>query len=492
MTPSVDAPPAPRTLRNHVGGAWVDPVASDELVSRNPATGEELARVPLSSAADVERAVAAARAAQPGWAATPITVRARALMDLRTSLVAHQDELARLLATDMGKTVPDAMAEVGRGIESVEAAIAAPHLLKGQVLEGVSRGIDVEMVHQPVGVIGVITPFNFPVMLPLWFIPFALACGNAVVLKPSEQDPLCPERIVELIAGIDAIPPGLVNLVHGAHDAVNALLDSEGIDAISFVGSAETARYVASRATDAGKRVQALGGAKNSMIVAPDADRDLMVSGVLSSAFGGAGQRCLAGSVAVLVGTREQQDAALDAIVQGARGLRVGAGLDDTTDVCPVVSPVARERLEGAIAEAAGQGARVVLDGRGDAGPGGCRLGPTVLDLADTESRAARDELFGPVLSVVRVPDLDAAIDWSNGSRYGNSAILFTSSGGAAQRFRQRIEAGMLGVNIGVAAPVAWFPFAGWKDSMVGDLHANGDDAFTFYTRRKVVTSRWA
>jgi len=475
-----------------VGGAWESPGAREELVTRNPATGEELARVPLSTADDVERAVAAARAAQPAWAATPITVRARALMDLRTSLVAHKDELARLLATDMGKTVPDAAAEVGRGIESVEAAIAAPHLLKGQVLEGVSRGIDVEMVHQPVGVVGVITPFNFPVMLPLWFIPFALACGNAVVLKPSEQDPLCPERIVELIADIDAIPDGLVNLVHGAHDAVNALLDSDGIDAISFVGSAKTAQYVASRAIATGKRVQALGGAKNSMIVAPDADRDLMVNGVLSSAFGGAGQRCLAGSVAVLVGTQQEQDAALDAIVTGAQGLRVGAGLDEATDVCPVVSPQARERLETEIARAAGEGAKLVLDGRGDGGAGGCEIGPTVLDLADVESQAAREELFGPVLSVVRVPDLDAAIEWSNGSRYGNSAILFTSSGGAAQTFRQRIEAGMLGVNIGVAAPVAWFPFAGWKDSMVGDLHANGDDAFTFYTRRKVVTSRWA
>ena len=475
-----------------MGGAWESPGAREELVTRNPATGEELARVPLSTADDVERAVAAARAAQPAWAATPITVRARALMDLRTSLVAHKDELARLLATDMGKTVPDAAAEVGRGIESVEAAIAAPHLLKGQVLEGVSRGIDVEMVHQPVGVVGVITPFNFPVMLPLWFIPFALACGNAVVLKPSEQDPLCPERIVELIADIDAIPDGLVNLVHGAHDAVNALLDSDGIDAISFVGSAKTAQYVASRAIAAGKRVQALGGAKNSMIVAPDADRDLMVNGVLSSAFGGAGQRCLAGSVAVLVGTQQEQDAALDAIVSGARDLRVGAGLDEATDVCPVVSPQARERLETEIARAAGEGAKLVLDGRGDGGAGGCEIGPTVLDLADVESQAAREELFGPVLSVVRVPDLDAAIEWSNGSRYGNSAILFTSSGGAAQTFRQRIEAGMLGVNIGVAAPVAWFPFAGWKDSMVGDLHANGDDAFTFYTRRKVVTSRWA
>jgi malonate-semialdehyde dehydrogenase (acetylating)/methylmalonate-semialdehyde dehydrogenase len=461
-------------------------------ISRNPATGEELARVPLSAAADVERAVAAARAAQPGWAATPVLVRARALMELRQVLVAHQDELARLVATDNGKTVPDAFAELGRGIESVEAAIAAPHLLKGESLEGVSRGIDVESFNQPVGVVAAITPFNFPAMVPLWFIPFAIVCGNTIVVKPSEQVPLAPERIMELIAGIDAIPAGVVNLVHGAHDAVNALLDSPGVDAVSFVGSATVAQYVASRALATGKRVQALGAAKNSMIVMPDADPELMVRGVSSSAFGGAGQRCLAGSVAVLVGTRAEQDAALARIVGDAQGLIVGPGLDEATDVCPVVSPQARERLEQEIRAAEDSGARVVLDGRGDGGPGGCELGPTILDLPDLETRAGREELFGPVLSVVRVPDLDAAIDWTNGSRYGNSAILFTSSGGAAQRFRQRVEAGMLGVNIGVAAPVAWFPFSGWKDSMVGDLHATGNDAFTFYTRRKVVTSRWA
>lgn len=492
MTPPVEAPAAPRTLDNFIGGAWVPPASEDVLVARNPANGEGLARVPLSSAADVERAVAAARAAQPGWAATPILVRARAIMELRQALVEHRDELARIVATDMGKTVPDAAAEVGRGIEAVEAAMAAPHLLKGEVLEGVSRGIDVESFNQPVGVVAAITPFNFPAMVPLWFLPYAIVCGNAIVLKPSEQDPLAPERIVELIAGIDAIPPGVVNLVHGAHDAVNALLDSDGVDAVSFVGSAAVARYVAERATATGKRVQALGGAKNSMIVMPDADGDLMVAGVSSSAFGGAGQRCLAGSVAVLVGTAAEQDTALERIVAGARELRVGAGLDDDTDVCPVVSPRARERLEEEIRLAAEGGARVVLDGRGDPGAGGCRLAPTILELADPEARAGREELFGPVLSVVRVPDLDAAIDWANGSRYGNSAMLFTASGGAAQRFRQRIESGMLGVNIGVAAPVAWFPFSGWKDSMVGDLHATGGDAFAFYTRRKVVTTRWA
>ena len=326
MSPSVDAPAAPRSLNNFVGGSWERPSSDDALVSRNPATGEDLARVPLSVTADVERAVAAARAAQPGWAATPVPARARALMDLRQVLVAHKDELARLVATDMGKTVPDAFAEVGRGIESVEAAIAAPHLLKGEVLEGVSRGIDVESFNQPVGVVAAITPFNFPAMVPLWFIPYAIVCGNAIVLKPSEQDPLAPERIVELIAGIDAIPPGVVNLVHGAHDAVNALLDSDGVNAVSFVGSATVAQYVASRAIASGKRVQALGGAKNSMIVMPDADPDLMVGGVSSSAFGGAGQRCLAGSVAVLVGTTAEQDAALARIVERGPGAPRGAG----------------------------------------------------------------------------------------------------------------------------------------------------------------------
>lgn len=478
-------------LANYVGGNWREASASERLDDVNPATGSLVAHVPLSGADDVDAAVSAARAAFPAWRATSPIVRARAVMRLRESLAEHHEELAHLVTEDMGKTFADAFGEVGRGIESTEAATGIPHLMKGENLEGVATGVDVELVRQPVGVVAAITPFNFPAMIPLWFLPYAIACGNTFILKPSEQDPRPSVRIMELIDAIEEIPPGVVNLVLGAHDAVNGLLDHPGVDAISFVGSASTARYIASRGTENGKRVQALGGAKNSMIVMPDADPALMTQGVTSSAFGAAGQRCLAGSVAVLVGTREEQDAARDRIVEAARALRTGDGADPATDVCPLVSAGARERVEGEIELAVEAGAELALDGRSGGGPGGAELGPTVLDELDPDSRAAREELFGPLLSLVRVPDLASAIEWTNGSRYGNAAVLFTSSGAAAREFRFSVEAGMLGVNIGVAAPVAWFPFSGWKDSIDGDLHSNGRDAVDFYTRKKVVTSRW-
>jgi malonate-semialdehyde dehydrogenase (acetylating)/methylmalonate-semialdehyde dehydrogenase len=481
-----------RVLANHIGGAWVPSASGETLEDRDPATGRLLARVPLSTATDVDAAVRAARAAQAQWRATSPVVRARAVMKLRDVLDSHRDELAELVSRDMGKTLDDAAAEVGRGIESCEAAIGMPHLLKGENLEGVATGVDVELVRQPVGVIAAITPFNFPAMIPLWFLPYALAAGNAFILKPSEQDPLTGERIVELAGGLGVFPAGLLNLVHGAHDVVNALLDHPGVDAISFVGSARTARYVAERATANGKRVQALGGAKNSMVVMPDADPGLMVGGVLGSAFGAAGQRCLAGSIAVLVGTEAEQDASRDLIVEAAAKLRTGAGLDPETDVCPVVSPEARERLVADIDQAEADGVTVVLDGRGDAGPGGCSLAPTILDDVPAGHRVVEEELFGPVLTFVRAPDLATAIEAVNASRYGNASVIFTESGGAARAYRYGVEAGMVGVNVGVAAPIAWFPFSGWKDSIDGDLHANGRDAVEFYTRKKVVTSRWA
>jgi malonate-semialdehyde dehydrogenase (acetylating)/methylmalonate-semialdehyde dehydrogenase len=310
-----------------------------------------------------------------------------------------------------------------------------------------------------------------------------------VILKPSELDPLTSQRIFELIEEHALFPPGVVNLVHGAHDAVNALLDHPGIDAISFVGSVQTARYVYRRAAENGKRVQALGGAKNSMVVMPDADPETMVEGVLGSAFGAAGQRCLAGSVAVLVGTTQQQDEARERIVSAAEQLKVGDGHDPDTDVGPLVSPAARERLENEIAKAVEEGADLLLDGRRDGGAAGAELGPTILDAPG--ERVLRDELFGPLLGLARAPDLDAAIDWVNASRYGNASVIFTRSGEAARRYRHRIEAGMVGVNVGVAAPVAWFPFSGWKDSFDGDLHSNGEDAIRFYTRAKVVTESW-
>jgi malonate-semialdehyde dehydrogenase (acetylating) / methylmalonate-semialdehyde dehydrogenase len=480
-----------RSLRNYVGGCWVEPLAAESLESRNPASGELLAHVPLSGAGDVDAAVRAARDAFPAWRGTSPVKRARAVFALRELLNANHEELARIVTADMGKTIADAHGEVGRGIESTESACAAPHMLKGDNLEGVATGLDVEMVRQPVGVIAAITPFNFPAMIPLWFLPYAVACGNTFVLKPSEADPLTSVRIFELIDEAGIFPPGVVNLVHGARDAVGGLLDHPDVDGVSFVGSASTARLVYRRAAESGKRVQALGGAKNALVLMPDADPELTRAGVLGSAFGAAGQRCLAGSVAVLVGSEEEQDRTRDLIVEGAKELRIGDGADPAVDVCPLVSPAARDRVAAEIAAAEAEGAEIVLDGRGDSGPGGAQLGPTVIDRAALDSRVVTEELFGPVLALVRVPDLETAIERVNASPYGNASSIFTTSGGAARAYRSGVEVGMVGVNVGVAAPVAWFPFSGWKASLDGDLPSNGADAFEFYTRKKVVTSRW-
>jgi malonate-semialdehyde dehydrogenase (acetylating) / methylmalonate-semialdehyde dehydrogenase len=481
-----------RTLRNYIGGGWVEAASEGTLEDRDPATGELAALIPLSQAADVDAAVRAAREAQPAWRDVAPQKRARAVMALREALWERREDIARLVTADMGKTLDDARGEVLRGIESVESACAIPHLLKGENLEGVARGVDVELVRQPVGVVAAITPFNFPAMIPLWFLPFAIACGNSFILKPSERDPRPSELIFELIDSIDELPAGILNLVHGAHDAVNGLLDHPGIDAISFVGQASTARYIAERSAVNGKRFQALGGAKNSLVVMPDADLEVTVPAIMSSAFGAAGQRCLAGSVAVLVGPRERQDEVLEALAAAAAELGVGPGDADGTDVCPLVASEARERVAAAIERAAaGDRAEVVLDGRGDAGPAGTMLGPSIVATAELDSELAREELFGPLLAVVRADDLETALEFVNDSRYGNAGSIFTTSGGAARAYRYDAEAGMLGVNVGVAAPVAWFPFSGWKDSLEGDLHANGRDAVEFYTRKKVVTSRW-
>jgi len=480
-----------RTLQNFVGGSFVDATVDATLDDRDPATGELAARVPLSGTADVDAAVRAARQAQPGWREVPPQERARSVLALRDALLGHREELTALVTADMGKTLADADGEVGRGIESVESAAAIPHLLKGETLEGVASGIDVEMIRQPVGVVAAITPFNFPAMIPLWFLPYAVACGNAFILKPSERDPRPSQRICELIAEQEIFPPGVVNLVHGGRDAVESLLGHELLDAVSFVGQASTARLIATRSAETGKRVQALGGAKNSMIVAADADLAASVPAIMSSAFGAAGQRCLAGSVCVVVGDDSRQAEVRARLRDAAEGLTTGPGADPGTDVCPMVSPEARERAESAVAAAEAAGSDVLLDGRVGGGDAGAFLGPTLVEVADQESELAREEIFGPVLALVGVPDLEAAIEFANGSRYGNAGSIFTTSGATARAYRWGIEAGMLGVNIGVPAPVAWFPFSGWKDSIDGDLHANGKDAVDFYTRKKVVTARW-
>jgi malonate-semialdehyde dehydrogenase (acetylating)/methylmalonate-semialdehyde dehydrogenase len=478
-------------LRNYIGGTWREANLVEKLEDVDPATGEVVALVPLSGAAQVREAVAAARAAQPGWRELPPQRRARALLALRGELLRRREELTALVGADMGKTQADADGEVGRGIESVESAAAIPHLLKGETLEGVAAGVDVELLRQPVGVVAAITPFNFPAMIPLWFLPYAIACGNSFLLKPSEQDPRPAALIAEMVDSIEEIPPGVVNLVHGGRQAVSAILADPGIDAVSFVGRAETARIVARGAAASGKRVQALGGAKNSLVVMPDADLERAVAAIIGSAFGAAGQRCLAGSVCVTVGGAARRGEVREALVAAASALRVGPGEDPATDVCPLVSAAARERVAAAIGRAQRDGAELLLDGRGDPGPAGTLLGPTIAAVADPDSELAREELFGPLLALVEVGDLDAALDFLNGSRYGNAGAIFTRSGEAARRYRHGAEAGMLGVNVGVPAPLAWFPFAGWKDSCDGDLHANGADAVDFYTRKKVVTTRW-
>ena len=479
------------TLANYIAGNWRPVDAADTLDDVDPATGEVAALVPLSGARQVREAVEAARAAQPGWREVPPQRRARAVLALREELERRREELVALVTADMGKTLADADGEVGRGIESVESAAAIPHLLKGEMLEGVAAGVDVELVRQPVGVVAAITPFNFPAMIPLWFLPYAIACGNSFLLKPSEQDPRPAALIMEIVDSVAEIPAGVVNLVHGGRDAVTAILADPGIDAVSFVGRAETARIVAEGAAATGKRVQALGGAKNSLVVMPDADLDQAMPAIMGSAFGAAGQRCLAGSVCVVVGDAQRQAAVREALVAAASKLVVGFGADPATDVCPMVSAAAREKVADAIGRAVDHGAELLLDGRGDAGAAGTLLGPTILAVDDHESEPARDELFGPLLTVVEVDDLNAALEFLNGSRYGNAGAIFTASGEAARRYRYGAEAGMLGVNVGVPAPVAWFPFSGWNDSMDGDLHANGTDAVDFYTRKKVVTSRW-
>ncbi len=463
--------------------------AGEQLDVTNPATGETLARVPLSNAADVDAAVSAARAALPEWRSRPVIERARWLFGLRQVIEAHADELARSVTREMGKTLPDARAEVGRAIEMVEAASAVPQTMQGRILEDVATNVDCETIRQPVGVCAAIVPFNFPAMVPFWFLPFAIACGNTFVLKPSEQVPLTQELVFTLIDDHGGLPAGVLNLVNGGADVVNSLLDHPGVDAVSFVGSAKVARHVYERAAANGKRVQALGGAKNFMVVMPDAVIGKTVSNIIGSAFGAAGQRCMAGSVVIAVGDAKKP--LVDELVARTNELTVGDGLERGTDVGPVVSTVARDRILGWIERGIEGGATAVVDGRKPAPAGGAFVGPTILDGVTPDMDIAQEEVFGPVLSIIHAASLDEAIDIVNASRYGNGTSLFTESGAAARRYRHDVQVGMIGINIGVAAPVAFFPFSGWKGSFFGDLHAHGTDAVEFYTRKKTVTSRF-
>jgi malonate-semialdehyde dehydrogenase (acetylating)/methylmalonate-semialdehyde dehydrogenase len=486
--------PSVRLLDNYIGGKWTPSTGSDELDVTNPATGDALARVPLSSSADVDAAVQAARAALPAWRAVSVIARSQYLFALREGLRERQDELARSVTTEMGKTLVDASAEVARMIEMVECACAIPTTMQGRILEDVSTNIDAETVRQPVGVCAAIVPFNFPAMVPFWFLPFAIGCGNTFVLKPSEQVPLTQQIAFEVLDGL-GLPPGVVNLVNGSREVVEGILDHPGIDAVSFVGSAPVARIVYERAAKAGKRVQALGGAKNHMVVMPDAVLDKTVDGLIASGFGAAGQRCMAGSVIVTVG--EAHDKLMPALREATEKLHVGDGLKDGIDVGPVISGAARDRIREWIDRGVAEGATLAVDGREVGGDGsdlpedGSYVGPTILDGVKPGMDVAQEEIFGPVLSVINVGSLDDAIELINSSRFGNGVSIFTESGASVRRFRHEVEVGMVGVNIGVAAPVAFFPFSGWKDSFLGDLHAHGPDAVEFYTKKKTVTSRW-
>jgi len=484
---------ATRLLENYVAGRWTAAcdASSEPLDVTNPATGETLARVPLSGPADLDAAVQAARSALPEWRAVSSIARARKLFELRERLVARSEDLARSVTLEMGKTIGDARAEVARMIEMVEAACAIPTTMQGRVLEDVARGIDAETIRQPVGVCAAIVPFNFPAMVPFWFLPFAIACGNTFVLKPSEQVPLTQQIAFEELDAL-GLPAGVVNLVNGGRQVVEGILDHPGVDAVSFVGSAPVARLVYERAAQTGKRVQALGGAKNHMVVMPDAVLAPTVEGIIGSAFGAAGQRCMAGSVVVTVGDAHEQ--LIGPLVAATRGLRVGDGLEEGTDVGPVISGAARDRIAKWISRGVEEGASVVVDGREvvvDGSLGGAFLGPTILDGVTADMAIAQEEVFGPVLCVIGAESLDQAIEIVNSSRFGNGTSIFTESAASVRRYRHEVQAGMVGVNIGVAAPVAFFPFSGWKDSFLGDLHAHGGDAVEFYTRKKTVTSRF-
>src|SRR3954454_517677 len=479
---------ATRLLDNYVGGAWTPATSREALDVTHPANGEVLARGPALSSADLDAAVRAARDALPEWRGVSTIARARKLFELRERLVAREDELARSVTTEMGKTIADARAEVARMIEMVEAACAIPTTMQGRILEDVARGIDAETIRQPVGVCAAIVPFNFPAMVPFWFLPFAIGCGNTFILKPSEQVPLTQQIAFEVLDSLE-LPPGVVNLVNGGREVVEGMLDHPDIDAISFVGSAPVARIVYERSAKAGKRVQALGGAKNHMVVMPDAVIDRTVNGIIGSAFGAAGQRCMAGSVVVTVG--DAQERLLPALKEATEAVRVGDGLDERSELGPVVSESARERILAAVDRGVEEGAELLVDGRDPGVADGSSLGATILTGVPPEMELAREEIFGPVLSMIHVDTLDEAIETVNRSRFGNGVSIFTESGAAVRRFKHDVEAGMVGVNIGVAAPVAFFPFSGWKDSFLGDLHAHGTDAVDFYTRKKTVTTRY-
>ena len=488
---TVAAPPANK-LTHFINGEWTESQSSEWRDVVNPATGELLASVPLAAADDVNKAVEAAAAAFPEWRRTPPEDRIQPLFRLKMLLEEHMDDIARIITMENGKTFTEAKAEMRRAIENVEVACGIPMMMQGCNLEDVARGIDEMMIRQPLGVVAAIVPFNFPGMIAFWYLPYAIATGNTFILKPSERVPLTLRYIYELIEKT-GLPKGVVNLVNGSKAAVDALLDHPKVRAISFVGSTPVARYIYSRAAEQGKRCQCQGGAKNHVIVLPDADMPMATQIINDSAFGCAGQRCLAVSVAVTIG--EAQKSFRDSIADAASKLKVGNGLEDGVQMGPVITPQSKERVETLIGIGEKQGAKVLLDGRNARIPrheSGNFVKPTILDDVPASSELADTEIFGPVLSLVHADNMDEALAFLERSAYGNQASLFTSSGSAARRFRYEAPAGNIGINIGVAAPMAYFPFSGWKGSFFGDLHGQGRDAIEFYTDKKVVVERWA
>jgi malonate-semialdehyde dehydrogenase (acetylating)/methylmalonate-semialdehyde dehydrogenase len=478
-------------VENYIGGAWRRSFGTTLLDVKNPATGELLAQVPLSTPADVDAAVQAAKAAFPAWRATPPVVRARFLFKLRELLDAHRDEIAAVCTSEHGKTLLESRSDFGRGIENVEHAAGIPTLMMGQNLEDIASDIDCHAVRQPLGVFAAVTPFNFPPMVPLWFLPYAIATGNTFVLKPSEQVPLSQRRIFELIDTI-GLPPGVVNLVNGGRDVVNAFCTSPDVAGVSFVGSSTVAHHVYRTCADAGKRVQALGGAKNFLLVMPDAERQRAVANVAESIYGCSGQRCLAGSVVVAVG--EAYDWVREDLLAAARAIVLGDGSKPGVTMGPVISAAHKDRILSYIDKGQKEGAKLLLDGRGATVPGypnGNWIGPTIFEDVQPDMVIATEEIFGPVACLMRARDLDEAVAIANRSRYGNASSIYTTSGKAAREFQYRIQAGMIGVNIGVAAPMAFFPFGGQKGSFFGDVKAHGPTAIDFYTERKIVITRW-
>lgn len=481
-----------KKLKNYINGKWVTPSTTTYTPVYNPATCEVLAEVPESSYQDVDQAVQSALDAFDEWRTTPVLNRSQYMYRFKTLLEERFEELSKMIVLENGKTMDEARGEVRRGIESVDFATGVPLLMRSDGLEDISSGIDETTLRQPAGVFAAITPFNFPMMVPLWFLPTAIVCGNTFIVKPSPQTPISMELMFDILDELD-LPPGVVNLVHGGIDASNGVMQHPGVTGVSFVGSSPVAKIVYETCTRHGKRVQAQGGAKNYIAVMPDANMESSVKNILGAAYGCAGQRCLAAAVAVAVG--DAYDQLKDELVKQASKLRVGYGLDESSQMGTVVSDSAKRRIENIITQGVEQGATPILDGRNlsvDGFGDGSFVGPTILADVTSDNVAVKDEIFGPVLALMKADSFDEAIEIINKSRYGNAASIFTTSGRYAREFKYRVKAGNIGVNIGVAAPSASFPFGGQKESFFGDLHGQGMDSIEFFTERKIVIERWA